>query len=657
MTRAYYTASAPELAAASSESILGILSAQFPFILEPAQRDAWMFEIDQLAKLAMHFPDTHYFLEFSIPRMGRRVDAVILRRNVVFVIEYKIGASAYGRDALDQVVGYALDLKNFHETSHNLSIVPVLVATKARPLPIEVSWSNDRVAVPVRATPETLSDVVDAFTTVGGTALDPAAWSEGKYKPTPNIIEAAQALYRNHSVEEISRSEAGAENLSTTAEYISAVIDYSKAKRRKAVCFVTGVPGSGKTLAGLNIANLRMQGHDDEHAVFLSGNGPLVTVLREALTRDAMERAESMGNRSRRSAEFTKASAFIQNIHHFRDEALKTAEPLVGKVVVFDEAQRAWDVAQTSKFMREKRQQNNFSQSEPEFLLSVMDRNPDWCVVVCLVGGGQEINTGEAGLQAWLEALSAQFREWDIHLTSQALGTEYMAAGAATELNACLRAKRTAALHLSVSIRSFRAEKLSEFVGALINYNAADARNLIRELRQFPIMLTRDLQAAREWLHTKRRGTERAGLLASSNAVRLKPEGVYVKAKIEPADWFLAPNGDVRSSNALEDAASEFEVQGLELDWACVCWDANLRSRPTGWETMRFSGTRWQNISNEDRRSFLLNAYRVILTRARQGMVILVPRGNVHDPTRPPSEYDAIHRFLEDCGIPRLEAN
>jgi hypothetical protein len=654
MTRAYYSASSKELVAATLESIVGSLAQQSPFEVNPAQRDAWVLQIRQLQGLARLIPDSHFFLEFSIPRMGRRADVVIVWRGVVYVVEYKVGATGYAGTALDQVLGYALDLKNFHETSHDLSIVPVLVATGAMARPVRVSWYEDRVAAPVSATPATLMDVMSAFTQAGAPTIDPSAWEAGRYKPTPTIIEAAQALYRNHSVEDITRNEAGAENLSVTAAYVGGVIEQSKARRRKAICLVTGVPGSGKTLAGLNVANQRMYGHDDEHAVFLSGNGPLVIVLREALTQDALARAKKVGQRPTRSCELSRASAFIQNIHHFRDEALKSAEPVIEKVVVFDEAQRAWNVEQTSKFMREKRQQFDFSQSEPDFLLGVMDRHRDWCVVICLVGGGQEINTGEAGLVEWLEVLSTKYSAWDVYLPSQALGPEYLPKGAADRLDAYRRATVSTALHLAVSIRSFRAEKLSQFVGALIDDRPEDAKSLIADLGKYPVTVTRDLGAARAWLRHHRRGEERAGLLASSNALRLKPDGVFVRAKIDPAVWFLAPREDVRSSDALEDAAREFEVQGLELDWACVCWDANMRRGKSGWETLRFSGTRWQRVKEPARRSFLLNSYRVLLTRARQGMVIFVPRGDSNDATRSPAVYDAIATFLKDCGVSSL---
>ena len=464
-------------------------------------------------------------------------------------------------------------------------------------------------------------------------------WAAGRYRPTPTIVEAAQALYHGHDVEEISRSEAGAENLSRTASYVGQVIGSAKRDRRKAICFITGVPGSGKTLAGLNLATGRQRSHKDEHAVFLSGNGPLVDVLREALVLDAIMQARDVGREASKVEQRRSAAAFIQNVHHFRDDAVDSALPPIEMVIVFDEAQRAWDVEQTARFMQQKRGKAGFTMSEPEFLLGVMDRHEDWCVTICLVGEGQEINIGEAGIGEWLDVAQRSFPHWQIHLPP-------------TMAHLCAQVDKTLAseLHLATSVRSFRAERLSEFVNQVIDGQTATAAQVRGALSNYPLLITRDLDKARNWLRSQRRGTERIGLLASSNAARLKPYGIFVKAKIEPEKWFLASADDVRSSDALEDVATEFDIQGLELDWACVCWDANMR-RTNQWEYWRFAGTRWSVIHDAARRAYLANSYRVLLTRARQGMVVFVPQGSVEDPTRPPALYDRIYEYLRTCGF------
>ena len=378
-----------------------------------------------------------------------------------------------------------------------------------------LQWDEDGLARPLRSNAAGLASTIHRVCQAWErTPIDAIAWEAGRYRPTPTIVEAAQALYRGHAVEEISRSEAGAENLTHTADYVASAIEAAKRNKRKIICFITGVPGSGKTLAGLNLATARQRAHSDEHAVFLSGNGPLVDVLREALALDAVTKAREAGQATTKTQEDRRAAAFIQNIHHFRDDALAFRDAPIEKVAVFDEAQRAWDVEQTSKFMQQKKGQLGFSMSEPEFLLSVMDRHEDWCAIICLVGGGQEINTGEAGIEEWLRALERSFPHWQAHIPD-------------TLEHACrLPDEVTApALHLATSLRSFRAERLSDFVGQVIAGNAQAARAIRDELANFPLMITRDLDLARQWLREKRRGQERAGLLASSKAARLKPHG------------------------------------------------------------------------------------------------------------------------------------
>lgn len=659
MGRAYFDAEAGRFAQEDPRAIFGDLTAALPFDVEHAQRAAWQFEIAHLQQIAAALPAAHIFMEFAIPRMGRRADAVIVAGGLIFVIEYKVGERDFPRHAIEQVHGYALDLKNFHVTSHDKAIIPLLIATEAVPQQLGLGfWAADRVHAPMRLNPgDVLPTIRQLLATADAEPIDAASWAAGAYRPTPSIIEAAEALYRGHDVAEISRSEAGAENLTRTAAAIETVVARMKASGGKAVCFVTGVPGAGKTLAGLNLACGRLA-DGGEDATFLSGNGPLVDVLREALKRDVRARKgrPGVGDGDARHLAERSPDKFVQNVHHFRDEYLDPGRVPSEHVVVFDEAQRAWDQAMTADFMRKKRGQPGFDQSEPAFLLSVMDRHPDWCVVVCLIGEGQEINRGEAGVAEWVRALQGDLRHWHVHLPPHLLE-----AG----LDAGLRwhlVQRAAvpdpALHLAVSIRSFRAETVSAYVAALLGDDRAQALATRPTSGDFPILRTRDLAAARAWLRGKRRAGERAGLLASSNALRLKPDGLYVKAQVDVCNWFLNPVEDVRSSNALEDAATEFDVQGLELDWTCVAWDLNLRLAD-GWQARNFIGTRWTNISTGyagglGRADYVRNAYRVLLTRARQGMIIFVPRGDTSDATRPPTDYDAIDAWLGTCGVPEL---
>jgi hypothetical protein len=660
MVQSWWRGRGAELAAADPQAVLGALAGRLNFPLEPAQREAWRYEIVHLAELGAALPEATIFLEFAIPRMGRRADAVVLAGGLVFVLEYKVGATGFARHAVEQVHGYALDLKSFHATSHDRRIVPILIATGAPPQPIALGCATDGVATPVcLAAGDLLPTLRQMLAASGGAGDDAEAWAAGGYRPTPTIIEAAQALFRGHEVAEISRNEAGAENLTRTADAIGRIIADAHANHRRALCFVTGVPGAGKTLAGLNVACGRMGRGDGEDATFLSGIGPLVAVLREALKRDMRrrERAPDPGDPEARHIAGRSPDKFVQNVHHFRDQYAGNADVPSEHVVVFDEAQRAWNAAETARFMREKRGLADFDASEPAFLLSVMDRHPDWCSVVCLVGEGQEINRGEAGIGAWIDALGhGVLRQWTVHAPPHLLtpgsgldtGQRWLLEQRAAGLDP--------ALHLAVSVRSYRAEAGSAFVAALLGTEAQAARAELRKLERFPLVRTRSLAAARAWLRAQRRGGERAGLLASSNAIRLKPEGLHVKAGVDVASWFLNEGADIRASNALEDAATEFEVQGLELDWTCVAWDLNLLRDGGRWLPRRFRGTAWERVSDPARQAYVVNSYRVLLTRARQGMVLFVPPGDAADPTRPPADYDAVDGWLAACGIPSLDA-
>ncbi len=650
--KAYYYAPVSRFLNEDVERIVGVLASGHHHDLEQQQRSAWLEQIAILRTALSPHPNGTLFLEFYIPRMGKRADAVLVLQNVVFVIEFKIRAKTHVLSAFHQVQDYALDLKNFHGGSHAVPIVPVLVSTDAEHRSIlDVRFAEDLVASPLATNATGLGDLIGhIFSLRTYPTLDIEQWMAEGYSPTPTIIEAAQILYLTHRVEDISRSDASDRNLRELSGRVSMIIDQARQNRTKAICFVTGVPGSGKTLAGLNIATRRSDEHRDEHAVFLSGNGPLVDVLREALARDKTKRQGVSKETAKR-----EVRSFIQNIHHFRDEYVGNDNVPIEKVVVFDEAQRAWTREQAASFMRRKRDQPNFDMSEPEFLLGVMDRHTEWCTVVCLIGGGQEINVGEAGISEWIVALETRFPDWHVHVSPRISLNEYGSDLELTKFFASPRARSDENLHLAVSMRSFRAETLSNLIGHIVENDAEAARDAFDTIEaRYPIYLTRDLSAARAWLRGQARGTERFGLVASSGAQRLRPEGIHIKAIIEPTNWFLNDSADVRSSYYLEDAATEFAVQGLELDWVGVCWDGDFYYNHNQWVYRSFKGTKWQSVKDESRRRYLKNAYRVLLTRARQGMVIFVSKGDDSDPTRAPSFYDGTFDYLRSCGTPTL---
>ena len=600
----------------------------------------------------------HILFEFSIPRLGKRIDVVVVIQHVLFVIEFKVGETRFSASATDQVWDYGLDLKNFHETSHDVAVVPILIATQAQPTKYEFKTSvqDDNLLVPIHVTPNGLVEAFrSALAFLKGPEIDGNKWEEGRYHPTPTIVEAAMALYAKHSVEEISRSGAEGENLSRTSKAISNVIESSRAGSKKSICLITGVPGAGKTLVGLDIANKHIDRNSDLYSVFLSGNDPLVAVLREALARDKVRREREAGNRITKGATLGEVKLFIQNVHHFRDDCLRDeTKPPIEHVALFDEAQRAWNLAQTANFMRRKKGIADFPYSEPEFLISCLNRHQDWAVVVCLVGGGQEINIGEAGISEWIEALQRRFPDWHIHISPHLHDSEYGAGAMLKMLEDRPNVTWNKDLHLSVSMRSFRARHVSALVKAILDVEEKEAARVLKEVSNFPIVLTRDLQAAKSWLKQRARGTERYGIVVSSEAQRLRPYAIDVRAKTDPVHWFLGDKSDVRSSYYLEDVATEFQVQGLELDWACVVWDADFHYSIDGWKHRSFSGSKWKNIKAATNQAFLKNAYRVLLTRARQGMAIVVPKGDDEDPTRARHLYDPTYAYLARIGIPIL---
>ncbi len=638
------------------------------------QKQAWNEQINIL-KGQLEGLKGEIFFEYSIPRMGKRIDAVLLIDGIVFVLEFKVGAKEYLGADINQVWDYALDLKYFHEQSHHLPIIPILIATKAKEHEIILFQYDDQIVRPILSNGEDIADIIRQARLIFPSALiDNYLWSISRYAPTPTIIEAAQALYKHHSVKDISRSDA--DNLSNTSDYIFRIIEQAKAENNKVICFVTGVPGAGKTLVGLNIST-QSAGKEGVNAVYLSGNGPLVNILVEALTRDKVRQLKAQGEKRTKKEVMQEVKAFIQNVHHFRDACLEGTKIENGDIVadldyfrsennrdksyapidhiaIFDEAQRAWTKDMTADFMRRKKNRSGFPYSEPEFLISCMDRHKDWAMIVCLVGGGQEINTGEAGIREWIESLNSHFKDWHVHISSRLTDNEYAAGEVLQILANNKNVYTTDELHLSVSLRSFRAEKLSLFVQQLLDMKKLEASETLKDLNKYPVVLTRDIDKAKEWLRNKARGNERYGIIVSSQAYRLRPLAIDVRVKPDPIHWFLSDKEDIRSSFYMEDVVTEFDIQGLELDYTCVVWDGDFRYKPGVWGTYSFVGSKWQNINKEERKMYLKNAYRVLLTRARQGMVIVVPQGNSEDHTRKPEYYDSTYKYLKSLGIEEI---
>lgn len=654
MLNYYYSDKISDFLLKAPETIIGEISVNGRLGHIHTELNAWEGQIYLLKKVLKEH-EGHLFFEFSIPRMGKRVDCLLIIKNIVFVIEFKVGANNYINQDIEQVWDYALDLKNFHEPSHNLLLVPILVATNSKSTSFDIIHTShdDNLINPLKTNSKYLEDtinrVLDFFQE--DYYINSSEYISGSYSPTPTIIEAAIKMYNSHNVDEITRSDADAINLNLTTNYVSETIEYAKQNNKKIICFVTGVPGAGKTLVGLKIATEHLDKEKGNTSVFLSGNKPLVDVLREALVRDKVEQERAEGRRITKKEAFESVKAFIQIIHHYRDEYIRDSKAPYDHVAIFDEAQRAWTKEQTVKFMHQKKGINDFQYSEPEFLISCLDRHPDWAVVVCLVGGGQEINTGEAGISEWLNAVENMFPDWETRISSNLFDSEYAAQSAIRKLEKKSLVVYNDDLHLSVSMRSFRAEYLSKLIKEVLDINE-NAKHSLQELKdKYPIVITRDIEKAKQWVKEKARGSERYGMVVSSQAYRLRPLAIDVRVPINHVYWFLNDKDDIRSSYFLEDVATEFQVQGLELDWVCVTWDGDLRYSKDGWKTYSFVGNKWQNIRKEVRKKYLLNAYRVLLTRARQGMIIVIPEGNIEDHTRSPNFYDGTYDYLKDIGF------
>lgn len=684
--RYYYSDSITDFLSRNTNEIVGDLTLASQHDINDETAQSWVEEIDTLREaLEAYSGRGSLYFEYNIPRMGRRADVIVLIDGVVFVVEYKTAEQRFTREAMVQVWDYALDLKNFQEGCLDRILIPILVAPKEKDSHCHLTLKHfdDMVYEPLmvnrKKLPKMFGSVLEGVVYKDKPTLSDDQWAKSGYSPTPTIIEAAIALYEENTVEEITKHGG---DIDKASEELCHIIDHCREKKRKAICFITGVPGAGKTLIGLNTAI--DQFNRGEKAVYLSGNFPLVEVLQEALTRDYVRRDKIRAKAEKRKActkaeAKSKVKAFIQMIHHYRDLYLEGTEVKDGRIVpiegyfqshtdkayipvehvaIFDEAQRAWTQAELKRFMREKKGIKDFPYSEPEYLISCMDRQTDWGLVVCLVGNGQAINKGEAGLKEWIESVHRSYPSWDVYMSDYLVTSNDVSKEDLTLIHRQLIAKEE--LHLTMSMRSFRSEKVSLFVNQLLDLQKEEATATLCELEKYPIVLTRSLDMAKQWLRSHARGSERFGLLASSKAERLKAIGINVRYQPDFVHWFLEDDSDIRSSNCLEDTLTEFKVQGLEIDWACVTWDADLRLSKDGMSWQHFqlrSGTQWQKINKEINKEYQINAYRVLLTRARQGMVIVVPNGDNSvppDETRKPEWYDGIYSYLKSLGLEEI---
>ena len=649
--KAYYWNTIPGFIKDDSSSIISQLVRK-AFELGKEQSDAWDNQIKELqTRLGKCEMEGDIIFEYDIVRLGKRIDVVLLIRHMVFSLEFKNGQNVFTAQDARQAEDYAIDIKNFHKESEDLYVCPILIATDARKYNKLQSTGcyPDKQVFLQRENIETLIPKVQEISEKYGDdeTIDFDKWFNSPYHPTPTIIAAAVEAYTSHDISEIAKSLAGQDNIDACEKEINRIIDFAKAYNRKCICFVTGVPGAGKTLVGLDIVAKNLDKDKNNLSVYISGNGPLVKVLRAALKKSARE-MHIVGRNTDEAVD-----ALIQGSYAFkRDNASRTA-PTAEHIMVFDEAQRVW----SAEKMKSKHDEEYMMMSEPSLLFQIMDRHKDWAVLICLVGLGQDIYDGEVGINEWFRCGIEEYTEWELYYSNGLFSQSEDRSINKDKIEKCPRCHERNALHLKTSIRSFRADKQCLFVDSLLDNKPDFAKDVLNQISsKYPVFVTRDIKAAKEWAKKQVRGSQRCGVLACSSAQRLKPEGIYVPKDIDEVNWFLSPAEDLRSSNMMEIVASEFKIQGLELDWAVVCWDLDLRRNKGKWDYYNFRGTKWVKRNDPTQQRYLLNSYRVLLTRARQGMVLFVPQGvdEEEDKTRKKEYYDMIYDYLLACGIKDL---
>ena len=606
------------------------------------QLNAWFESIELLQTALTALPATDsvrnwgVLLEYDIPRRGRRPDAVILAGQVVFVIEFKCGANSFDLASLTQTAEYAQDLRDFHAETAGRNVVPVLVATRSHASTIERFVAGCIIPVQCIGKHQQLAELFGERTLSESPQLVLHEWDNSRYQPTPDILSAAREVYAGNDVRGISFNYA--DNLDATVNYIRDVIDQARERAEHVVLFVTGVPGSGKTLAGLSAVHRATEepdGPSEPLGAYLSGNGPLVDVLRYALAKDKRQRDGISASEAERLA-----GTFIQPVHLYIRVYNDSSKTPPDHVIVFDEAQRAWDAAQMAS-------KQGIDRSEAEVILDAMSRVRPWSVLVALVGEGQEINRGEAGLKEWAAALVPR-TSWCVHTAPELRHHFTLTPNDVVT---------STSLHLDVSVRSPRAQGIADWADAVVNGRFTDAADILEQYPEYPIFVTRSLEDMRNFLHTRTRPDRRTGLLVSSQARRLRPFGIEVdpglQGNINWPRWFVDDADDIRSSTTLEIAATEFKCQGLELDWVGLCWGSDYNYLPAEktWEARRLRGSSWTVDSDL---TFARNRYRVLLTRARYGLVIWIPSPNASELLVNGDRLDSTAAILETSGVKPL---
>ena len=625
------------------------------------QKKAWANQISILKKY-LKDKNGYIIFEYVLSRVNMRIDVVLLMNDIVYSLEFKNNETMFLESDIDQAGGYGYALKNFYEINRNKYVVPILIATRAPDSECSVAsdLGTDGLFSLFKANVNKMEQYIDLIRSKYGSDViyseeDFENWINSPFKPNPTIIQSARSIYMNNQIDDFFKFDAGEENLKITELTVEAIVNEARDNKKKIICFVSGVPGAGKTLVGLDLAGKTRNNKDNNlpDAVFFSGNGPLINVLTEALGRDAIKQFPEKYEKKYQAVNNVKT--FIQDLHAFKQDIISSKKKNIDEnVLIFDEAQRVWDEEQLKKWLIKKEADASFyGLSEADLLLDVFSKK-EWGVIVALVGLGQDIHTGENGLGVWFKSLLEKHNEWDIRLSKQIF--EQSADNLYKYKGLILnnpKVKDCSGLYLETCIRTPRARNLSEFAEAVLSNKPEQAKIAISKFDNYPICITRDLKLAEQFVLRNTQRKERCGKLCSSNSKIL---GKYSHCfdNIDNwhfANWMLDDFGR-DSSNSLIFSASEFNIQGLEIDWSLLGWDMDMYYSNGEWHEQRMLTKKRFEESTEIQKKHILNSYRVLLTRARKGMIIYIPKSSDFEDNYDVSQYmDSTYDYLKSCGI------
>lgn len=620
------------------------------FIVTPEQQKAWKVGFTWIHDLVGSLnPSAGSWIllpEFSAPLVSGRPDLVILTNKHLLVVEMKTGIKSVDNSGKRQVLEYAVTIWGKLKSARSRIVLPILLSAQAPSQPKVITTTHHALQKPTSVfclNPNDLKLMLSEIASAEeGAVLDFEAEKELLlYSPRPSVVEAATALVAATSDANIVTGLSNEDELDRISHVIKTIGMHAFQNLEKRIVVVAGPPGAGKTLVGLRMA------HDPQlqklipdalgTPLYLTGNGPLVDVLVESLARDEVRRLGTS-----KSVAKSNAEAKVRLIHGITEKKLG----IESNVIIFDEGQRIWN----AEHMRRKKGDNSLG-SEAEEVLSYLE-NKAWALVVVLIGEGQEINTGEEGIVTWLDAVAKRNLipgiDWRITIPD---GFEQETNSQALEVEPSLR--------LKVARRTDNAADVAGWVSALLSFEMSEALQLRRQFLDFPIFITRDLEQARDWIRLQvETSGGSSGLLASSKAKRLFRFGLDTVADANRSftweNWYLNHRPDLNCSESLEVVATEYKCQGLELDWVGVCWSWDLISNSESWlpRTLNSGAAKWKISSS--RAHFQINAYRVLLTRSRKGMVIWVPPGIDEDQSMSPNEMDKVAAALQLAGAEYL---